>query len=423
MFRFLLSTLYGYGKYAHTCFYSLSLVMVSKCASRLYRFYRCHCFHHLCMVMVSIGVSLLSACDVHPITARVNSADAEASSNLFKKHVYPLFEEMNCSSCHHADGAAKGHPFADEDIDVAYQSAKTKVDFNDIENSLFVTRQKEGRHNCGSQCDDNAKQLIAALTEWQEGADSAVDDWRFTDEKDADQDETGDDSDYKLKFSINNLLADNTAGSVILSVTVIKISTDNSNLLILEDFAISTTDKPIYIGGLRAKRNGKLHSDKSKDRVCALVEPSDEDAILKQYGEITFSLESDDTSTNKIAFGLLNFRVAKEHDECEDNDNSEIAQAKTAFDDKSENSVGKIISDNCLSSCHTSSTQGTDISTFDNFYAARQEIKRRVACDNVTPNQRATWCMPQGISGNWSSGQRNDAQKQTLLDWLNNLTE
>ena len=245
------------------------------------------------LVMVSIGVSFSSACDVDVITSR-HSADAQASLDLFKKHVHPLFEEMRCASCHISKSSGVG-AFADEDIAIAHTAAlaNQRVDFSDIENSKLVIQQDTSKHNCdkdSGECANNAEKLIAALTKWQESRDSAAEkSLRFTVERDADKDADKDATgayEHELAFALNDLIDAKTSkvGNVTLRVTASK---DTSvNLLTLKDFKISTTYEPIFLGGLIAKRNGKLSSNRGMMRVCALVETSSDDKHLTQFGVI-----------------------------------------------------------------------------------------------------------------------------------------
>ena len=371
------------------------------------------------LVMVSIGgLLLLTACPIEHISSR-HSADAQASIDLFKTQVHPLFEEMKCSGCHTSKGIGNGE-FADEDIEIAHEAAlaESRVDFSDIKNSLLVTRQVPSNHNCdktSGECAQNAEKLIAALTKWQESRDSATDkSLLLTDEEDADQDETGDYTDHILKFAINKLIDANARGNVTLEVTASKNTA--ANLLTLKNFKLSTTHDHIFLGGLRAKRNGKYSSDLTKMRVCILVKAAS-DKSLTQFGEISFSLEDGDSSPNMIAFGLKDLRVATSDDECEGEklDDTDLGEAQEDFNDKT-NGVGQIISSNCTTRCHNPrmSGQGSDLSSFDEFYKFRSEIIRRVDCSLPAYVDK---CMPK------SPETINNQQKQSLLNWLKALPE
>lgn len=273
------------------------------------------------VVMVSIGVLfLLTACSIGEYSSR-HSADAQSSLDSFETHVHPLFKTMRCNSCHFINETNPSHPpeFADEDIAIAHAAAEQRVNFNDIESSKFVTKQQNA-HGCeksSGECGENAAKLIIALTTWRASRDSSAEEsLSFSDEKDADQDKTeANYANHELKFAITQLI-DNIQGNVTLKVTASKNMT--TKILTLKNFKISTTDKPIFLGGLLAKRNGMASTDRSKMRVCAIVKPVDDDKILTQFSEMVFALADGDSSPNMIAFGLNNLRVATDSDECDD---------------------------------------------------------------------------------------------------------
>lgn len=363
------------------------------------------------VVIVSIWW-LLSACSVDAINSRIrHSADAQASLDLFEKYVYPLFDERKCASCHREDGMAKGHAFAAKKITTAHKAALRYVDFSDIENSGLVINSKDPKHKhscdkASGECDENADKLIAALTKWQKSRNSNVEELlRYTEEKDADQGKTGDYTNHKLKFSLNSLV-EGGVGNVTLEITASKSTT--TNLLTISDFKLTTTDKHIFLGGLRAKHNGKNSSDETKMRVCALVKPSDNEVLTQFYG-ITFVLEDANSSPNNIAIGLKDLRVAKDNDKCE-NRKSGLSKARTEFNNKT-SGIGKVIQDSCVSNCHVNNTQRVDLAVFDNLYSKRQAIIERVSCGEGIN------CMPPDPNVLGSSN------KKWLLDWMNNLPD
>ena len=273
------------------------------------------------VVMVSIGVLfLLAGCSMGEYSSR-HSADAQSSLDSFRTHVHPEFTAMRCNGCHIIkDDPPRLPAFADADIAIAHAAAEQIVNFNDVESSKFVTKQKSRLgHNCdkpSGECDANAQKLITALTAWKASRDSSAEEsLLFTDEKDADQGETGDYTDHELKFAINKLIGTDTSGNVTLEVTVSKSA--QLETLTLTNFKLSTTDEPIFLGGLGAKRNGRVSTDDTKKRICALVKPDeDDDTILTQFGEIVFTFAEGDSSPNIIALGLKNLRVATASDKC-----------------------------------------------------------------------------------------------------------
>ena len=272
------------------------------------------------VVMVSIGV-LLTACSIVEYSSR-HSADAKSSLESFQTYVHPEFVKMRCDGCHirKDDDPPRLPEFADKDIAIAHAAAEQIVNFNDIESSTFVTKQKSTNgHNCNKtsgECDANAQKLITALTAWQASRDSSAEEsYLFTKEINADNGKTGDYTNRVLRFAINELI-DNIEGNVTLKVTASKST--RLKTLTLTNFKLSTTDKPIFLGGLIAKHNGIVSTDESKDRICALVKPDeDDDTILTQYHSMVITLVEGDSSPNMIALGLKNLRVATASDECD----------------------------------------------------------------------------------------------------------
>ena len=365
------------------------------------------------LAMVSMGWLFLSACDVDIINAR-KSLDAEASFDVFKTHVYPVFKARGCNSCHKA-GA---HPFAAVKIPDAYDKATEYVDFSDIENSPLVVESKNPNHKHGcseasGECKENAEQLTEALQKWQASHISAEkDSLDFTIEKDADQGETGDYNDHKLEFPLNHLIDTDETGNVTLEVAVSKSTA--AKLLILKNFKITTTDKPIYFKGLQPKRNGKLSADATKRRVCALVETSNKE-ILTQFSEINFTFEEGDSKPNKIAIGLIDLRIATSSDKCGDKSigDVDLSQAKIDFETKS-SGIGRIIQRSCVANCHTANKPPRlDLTVFDNLYDQRQDLIRRVECGAAVTNRQE--CMPPSTP--------NFFAKSQLVNWLTNLPQ
>ena len=366
------------------------------------------------LVMMSIGL-FLSGCPVNVVSTR-RSIDAKASLASFEKNVYPLFEEMKCSSCHYESGEAKDKPFADSNTMIAHTSALEVVAFGDIENSSLVTRQRDG-HQCNKnngECDNNIDKLVEALTEWEKSRLKERSSYLYTEEKDADSETS------TLEFSLDGLLK-NPTGTVVLTVTATKNT--SAQLLTVSNFKLTSPSDPIFIGGLKARRNGIDSAVMSFDRVCALVDKGANNKSLSQYSELAFSLTDGDGSPNKISIGLKDLRIATSEDKCGGEqivaDGSSTSSSgnnyEKQFNDKT-SGIGKIISDNCTSSCHNTPTpspeKGSDLRAFYLFYSKRAEITRRVKCEGED-RPADGYCMPKNAT--------NFPQKQQLLEWLAKL--
>lgn len=362
-----------------------------------------------------------TACDVDFVDARPSSADAEASQEIFHKQVYPLFQNLGCSGCHTPSGKAKGHPFADADINNAHKIALTKVSFGNIEGSLLIIKAKDGHSGCNTtsgECDDKAEKLIAVLKKWHAGRGRATSNAIITDEKDINPDKQSSFKDKEITFTLNDYIR-NVKGYVTLVMKTDKQqNATGEKKIVFSNFELKSTDDSIYLKGLVAIRNGKPSADQTLSHVCTLVVPlsdlqSKTKLISTQSTSITIAADDDDP--DNIAFEIKELLIAKENDKCgeesSDNDGMALSQARAEFAD---NDIGSVIRSNCTFSCHNQNVeQGQAINTFDLFYSKRAEIARRVKCQERSPTD--DFCMPRN-KPNFTA-----KQKQQLLDWLAKL--
>ncbi|MGH8177082.1 MAG: LamG domain-containing protein [Steroidobacter sp.] len=69
-----------------------------------------------------------------------------------------------CSNCHQSDAATAQSPyFAADDINEAYLAAIPKINLDDPVQSRFFIRLDAESHNCWSNCDANADEVLAAI--------------------------------------------------------------------------------------------------------------------------------------------------------------------------------------------------------------------------------------------------------------------
>ena len=77
--------------------------------------------------------------------------------------VYALLDTY-CSDCHANSASVPQSPFfADTDINIAYEAAKSKIDLNNPPDSRFVIRLGEEFHNCWDDCGSNAGEMQTAI--------------------------------------------------------------------------------------------------------------------------------------------------------------------------------------------------------------------------------------------------------------------
>lgn len=92
------------------------------------------------------------------------SFPSDVSETNFETTVYPLLTEY-CSNCHSEDSDTQQQPFfGSDDLEVAYQAARNKMNIDSPELSRLVTRLSEEFHNCWSNCTSNANEMETQIT-------------------------------------------------------------------------------------------------------------------------------------------------------------------------------------------------------------------------------------------------------------------
>ena len=84
-------------------------------------------------------------------------------SSEFGSTIYPLLETY-CSNCHREDTAISQQPYiASEDVDAAYEAAKSRINIDQPNSSRLVSRLRSEFHNCWTNCSANADTMSAAI--------------------------------------------------------------------------------------------------------------------------------------------------------------------------------------------------------------------------------------------------------------------
>lgn len=93
------------------------------------------------------------------------------TSSAFASTLWPVLKTTSdpishCQGCH-SDTASlqlrQSPYFASEDVDLAYEEAKSKINLITPENSRFVEKVGEESHNCWSDCASNAAEILGAI--------------------------------------------------------------------------------------------------------------------------------------------------------------------------------------------------------------------------------------------------------------------
>ena len=106
-------------------------------------------------------------------SSNVYGGSSEVSYEAFEKTVYQI-TRSNCISCH----ASTIQPYhASDDVRKAHDAviSNFKVNFTNIPKSRLVAKLRDEKHNCWSDCAENADEMEAAVEEWNEAIkDSGV---------------------------------------------------------------------------------------------------------------------------------------------------------------------------------------------------------------------------------------------------------
>ncbi len=85
------------------------------------------------------------------------------SPGNFTSTVYPLLTSY-CADCHADSSSIPQSPFiASSDVDVSYAASRGRIDLDNPQYSRLVLRLGSEFHNCWSDCDDNAAEMLAAI--------------------------------------------------------------------------------------------------------------------------------------------------------------------------------------------------------------------------------------------------------------------
>ncbi len=120
-------------------------------------------------------VSLTAPPDRDPSDSRNFPEDTA----LFEQWLYDDILVPYCQRCHSSESATAQQPyFADPDVNVAYEAAKSKInlDPDTVGNSRFVVRVRDEFHNCwnNSDCVSSGAEMLAAVTGFVNGIQPTV---------------------------------------------------------------------------------------------------------------------------------------------------------------------------------------------------------------------------------------------------------
>ncbi len=104
-----------------------------------------------------------------PLQPPGSSRNFPADSSLFATTVHPVLTTY-CAGCHTETAAVAQSPyFAGADVDAAYEAAQSKIDLETPANSRFVIRLGSQFHNCWSDCQADAAEMLMEITNLANG--------------------------------------------------------------------------------------------------------------------------------------------------------------------------------------------------------------------------------------------------------------
>jgi hypothetical protein len=101
---------------------------------------------------------------VAPVDKDVGSSrNFPTDPTAFGQHIYPLLTEY-CASCHSEIAPTRQQPyFASPNLNTAYEAARPRIRLDAPPASRLVQRLATDFHNCWSNCNDNAAEMLAAI--------------------------------------------------------------------------------------------------------------------------------------------------------------------------------------------------------------------------------------------------------------------
>src|SRR5204863_314711 len=98
-------------------------------------------------------------------------APSTADVQAFKINLWDnIHADNRCGTCHSVSGGQTPLFARSDDVNLAYEAAKPKMDLDDPANSRFVLRLRNESHNCWSaSCTNDANAMQAAITNFAAG--------------------------------------------------------------------------------------------------------------------------------------------------------------------------------------------------------------------------------------------------------------
>jgi hypothetical protein len=115
---------------------------------------------------IKVDAPILNPPEVNPpvVSPPVTPPFGEAVTySAFKEHVYPI-TRARCITCHHTIEPVH----ASDDYEIAHDALiqQYKVNFTNLPSSRIVAKLRDESHNCWSNCQENAQEMLSGLEKW-----------------------------------------------------------------------------------------------------------------------------------------------------------------------------------------------------------------------------------------------------------------
>ncbi len=109
---------------------------------------------------------LIYSTDASALSSPMGGVNPQSSLEAFERTVYQVTRQ-NCTSCH---GSSQQPLHASSDSQVAHNAVlnQYKVNFTTPSQSRLVKKLRDDRHQCWSNCDNDAQEMQDAIVEWKE---------------------------------------------------------------------------------------------------------------------------------------------------------------------------------------------------------------------------------------------------------------
>ena len=319
------------------------------------------------------------------------------SLQLFTDKVQLVIADLKCPTCH-TQAVGQTPFFADSNADLAFSAIESKVNLKDLESSSLLVRIKE-KHNCSvAGCEADAKALLEALKDWQQGLASAGGGEQHNFETTRLFPKT----DAITNYDIGKLIDEQYSEQFSLQISMKKKGAPNSYQLNDLKIAInSDSDQGIFVKRIKILVNGSI-SDKGTSQIlkglaCAV-------RFTQSLNESVTTIALD-KAKDKLSFAFEEIRLA--------NDDDQDCYSDRAMQRKFDSEIKPILEENC-GECHAPSEENAQQTAPDFISFATVKEKRDLVKGYLLGQKDKH-------PGNYKADDLSDDEQNSIISWLQRL--